>query len=75
MHEYKSLKREMTARYDWKIYGVVCVSLYPLRPSTFAQAAKLKRMATAKEKELSKCEFISCCKFFTFPILSRAIVQ
>lgn len=26
------------------------------RPSTFAQAAKLKRLATAKEKELANCE-------------------
>ena len=27
------------------------------RPSTFAQAAKLRRMAATKEKELLNCEF------------------
>ncbi|KAL2966248.1 hypothetical protein AAZX31_16G105300 [Glycine max] len=34
------------------------------QPSTFAQAAKLKRLAAAKERELAKCELftriISC---------------
>lgn len=28
------------------------------RPSTFAQAAKLRRLAVAKEKELAKCKVI-----------------
>lgn len=28
------------------------------RPSTFAQAAKLRRLAAAKEKELANCEAI-----------------
>jgi hypothetical protein len=28
------------------------------RPSTFAQAAKLRRLAVAKEKELANCEAI-----------------
>jgi hypothetical protein len=33
-------------------------SFCPFRPSTFAHAARLKRLAAAKEKELAKCEFI-----------------
>lgn len=37
----------------------------PLRPSTFAQAAKLKRLAVAKERELTKCEFTSSIKLFS----------
>ncbi|TKY68067.1 hypothetical protein E2542_SST10964 [Spatholobus suberectus] len=43
------------------------------QPSAFAQAAKLKRLAADKERELSKCEFISCCNFFTFVVLSCAM--
>lgn len=30
------------------------------RPSTFAQAAKLRRMAAAKEKELANCIICNC---------------
>jgi len=34
------------------------------RPSTFAQAAKLRRLAAAKEKELANCKSVCCCNPF-----------
>lgn len=39
------------------------------RPSTFAQAAKLRRMAAAKEKELANCTICNCSHLIMFPYL------
>lgn len=36
------------------------------RPSTFAQAAKLRRMAAAKEKELANCTICNCSHWIMF---------
>ena len=38
-------------------YNMICLFVN-CRPSTFAQAAKLRRLAAAKEKELANCEAI-----------------
>lgn len=42
------------------LYFVQC------RPSTFAQAAKLRRMAAAKEKELANCTICNCSHSIMF---------
>lgn len=39
-------------------YNCVIGHLIDYRPSTFAQATKLRRLAAAKEKELANCEAV-----------------
>lgn len=62
-----NLKQCLNMWYQYHFEGLYMAYKYMIwssvdcRPSTFAQGAKLKRLATAKEKELANCEAI--CSF------------
>lgn len=60
--------------FDWAFsMNWIDVCFFEPRPSTFAQSAKLRRTAAAKEKELSKCKLQ--IRFITVQIYLRGYLQ